>query len=272
MDRLSCLRRTGCVATLVFAALCIGPTWVHAEPVSSTVLVGLESDKPRVRIATIVAISKSGDENATRYLLGMLSDADATVRAAACEALMKRGDVTALPAIRALDGDKSGLVKKVAKKAVTELEKSAKNSGVVVPSGRLVLADVSEATDGSEKAAPGVVDRLREGVKSALAAESRVVFDVRDTKQKEGFGLKLRIRSIDESVQDGVSVVSVKCEMTLVKLPENALRLQSTATAGAGIEGALTDRYRAELQRDAVDACAPELAKDFVEYALTRAR
>jgi hypothetical protein len=135
-----------------------------------------------------------------------------------------------------------------------------------------VLADISDATDGSEKAAPGIVERLREGVKAALTTETRVPLDVRDTKQKDGFGLKLRIRSIDESVQDGVTIVSVKCEMTLVKLPENALRLQSTATAGAGIEGTLTDRDRAELQRDAVDACAPELAKDFIEYALTRVR
>jgi hypothetical protein len=243
-----------------------------AEPLSPTVLAGLDSDKPRIRIAAVVAIGKSDDENARRYLEGMLGDTDDTVRAAACESLMKRGDATALPALRALLDDKSSLVKKLAKKAVTALEKSAKKSGVVVPTGKLVVADLSDATDGSGKAADGIVERLRVGVKTALANEARVVVDVRDTQQKQGFGLKLRIRSIDETAQDGATIVSVKFEMTLVKLPENALRLQSTATAGAGIEGELNDRYRAELQRDAVDACAPELAKDFVDYALTRAR
>jgi hypothetical protein len=260
------------VVAIVFIACCSMAGSLFAEPVSPTVLAGLESEKPRVRIGAVVAIAKSDDENARRYLEGMLRDSDDTVRAAACEQLMKRGDPTALPAVRALVDDKSALVKKIANKAIAALEKAAKKSGVVVPPGKLVLADISDATDGSEKAAPGIVERLREGVKAALTTETRVPLDVRDTKQKDGFGLKLRIRSIDESVQDGVTIVSVKCEMTLVKLPENALRLQSTATAGAGIEGTLTDRDRAELQRDAVDACAPELAKDFIEYALTRVR
>lgn len=261
------------MAFVAFACVALGGGSARAEALSSTVLAGLEHEKPRLRIAAIVAVAKSDDENARRYLEGMLADKEPSVRAAACEALMKRGDPLAIPAIEALVDDKSPLVQKVRKKALAALAKASSTKAGPTASGRRVLADLSEASDGSGKAAPGIVDRLRANVATALAAESKLAVDVKNEKQKEGFGLKLRTKSIEEQVQGNAVVVLVKCEMTLVKLPENALRLQSVATAGAGLEGdTLTDRERADLQRDAVDACAPELAKDFVEYALTRAR
>lgn len=267
-------RHTPVGRALSVCALLIGlADGARAEALSSTVLAGLEADKPRLRIAAIVAVAKSDDENARRYVEGMLADKDASVRAAACEALMKRGDPAAIPAIEALVDDKSPLVQKVRKKALAALAKSTQAPAGAVSSGRRVLADLSDATDGSGKAAPGIVERLRANVAQALSTESKLAVDVKNEKQRDGFGLKLRVKSVEEQVQGAAIVVLVKCEMTLVKLPENALRLQSVATAGAGLEGdALTDRERADLQKDAVDACAPELAKDFVEYALTRAR
>jgi hypothetical protein len=60
--------------------------------------------------------------------------------------------------------------------------------------------------------------------------------------------------------------------MTLVELPGKILRLTSSATAAAGVDGEIPPSMEKELATDAINACAPSLAKDFIDYAQQRIR
>jgi hypothetical protein len=245
----------------------------RADPVPASALTALESDKPRVRVAAIVAVGKSDDPNARRYLEAMLTDQEAAVRAAAAAALEKRGDTDAIAALEPLSSDKSALVQKVAKRALAALrarEANAKAAASVVQIGP-VAVHVGDARDFSGRVTPAHLARFTAAMKSALANQAKLAVDAQ-AAPAAGYGLLLSIRSVVEAVEGATSFVQVKCELTLVKLPENALRLQSAATTGAGIEGVLDAKLKDELIGDAIDACAPELAKDFVEYAMNRTR
>ena len=60
--------------TLSFLLVLMLAAGAHAEGLSLKVLTGLESKRPRVRIAAVVAVQKSGDKKARRILEGMLGD------------------------------------------------------------------------------------------------------------------------------------------------------------------------------------------------------
>ena len=135
-----------------------------------------------------------------------------------------------------------------------------------------VHVDVPVAKDLSERANGEHLRLLRQKVIAALRSNTQIPIDVHMKGSPKGYGLWLRIRSIGERQEAGVSFVDVRCEMTLVALPSQALRLSSSATAGAGIEGTLTKSLTSELIVDGIKACAPALATDFIDYARARAR
>jgi len=251
---------------------------LFAEALPPTVLAGLESDRVRVRITAVVAVSKSDDPSARAILEGMLSDPVPAVRAAAVEGLGRVGDPRALKALRKLEGDKDSVVRDVVTRTIAALEAlpqpGADGGEAPRPTARAanlprVVVDASDAKDMSGLAPDGMVEKLRRNVVNALGSDPRLASEIQDGAQS-GYGLLLRIRKIEERKQDNLSVVEVKCELTLVQLPGKALRMQSAATAAAGIEGGLDDKLRQELISDAIDVCGPELAKDFVDYALPR--
>lgn len=271
---------------LLPAALAAAPVRADLPP---KVLVALEDKRVRVRITAVVAVSKSGDKRARRILEGMLGDPDDGVRAAAAEGLERLGDPAARPALEKLRKDKSPLVRKMVDRALAALAAPAPDAlaepsaaapdeaGVApapaaVPAGPRVTVEVTAVQDLSGALPEDVKRLLHDEVKAAIGKSPRIQATVVEKGATEGYALQLRVRSVKEAKQGEVSLLEVRCEMTLLALPQNALRLSSRATAGAGVEGSLHDALRAELLRDGVKACAPELAQDFVDYAATRAR
>jgi hypothetical protein len=249
-----------------------------AEGLSIKVLMGLESDSARVRVASVVAVQKSGDKKARRILEGMLGDKDKRVRAAAAEALGKLGDPQARAALEEASKDKEKIVRRAVDIALKALAAAAapddqlKAPAPARPTGPAVTVDIPVAEDLSGAGSGEHLRLLRQQVIAALRDNAKIPVDVHMGGAKKGYGLWLRIRSIGERKDGPATFVDVRCEMTLVALPSQALRLSSSATAGAGIEGALSPSLKGELIVDGIKACAPALAADFVDYAHSRAR
>jgi hypothetical protein len=219
---------------------------------------GLTSPKPKVRIVAIAAVGKSKDPEARRLLEPLLADEDGAVRAAVVDAIGNLADPSALKSLEKVRDDKDPTVQAVLARVVPALEAMRIN------------LDIGEVIDLTNNAYPGLVTRLQDKTEAALTSELGARASVKRGGVDKGYGLVLTIRYAKQ-VKDGPNtLLEVKCEMTLIELPGKILRLSSNATAAAGVAGALPKSMEAELARDAVDACAPSLAKDFADYARQR--
>ncbi len=228
----------------------------------------LSSNKPRVRITAIVAVAKAKPKGARALIEPLLQDKDPAVRAAAAEGLERLGDVAALAALRA-HTDPAPLVAGAVERAIIVLEAKEKQAAGRDPNALTV--SVPPPVDASGKVPPALLQRFGDGVRDGITAQKRLPVEVYDEVRKSGYGVRLSIRAVNEATQGPVHVLTVTCEMTLVQLPQNALRMQASATAGGGFEEALDDKMREELMRDGINECIPALTSDFVEYALARA-
>ncbi len=219
----------------------------------------LTSDSTKVRVIAIASIAKTKDPEARGLLEKMLGDKESSVRAAAVDGLALLKDPAALVALQALKNDPDAAVKAVVARAVAVLEALQVN------------VDIGDAEDLSKSGIDGLVALLQTNVERELRAQMPTL-SIRRGGVDKGYGLILKIRSINKSKQDGNGILEVKCDLTLVELPGKILRLSSSATAAAGLEGDIPKTMERELATDAINACAPSLAKDFVEYAQQRIR
>jgi hypothetical protein len=242
-----------------------------AAPVPSKLRAALKSSSSRVRIAAVVAVSKSGADDARPLVESMLEDSEDIVRAAAVEGLERLKDPAALPAVEKLLKDKSDLIRKVARRAwrLLKVEQKKKAKPTPAPTGGLVV-DVGDVRNSTGKSLNGAEARLREKITNALRADGRKAFDIRNGGVTKGYGLLLKLKGLVPFEQDNVRGVQIDCDMTVVELPGKSLRMNSSASTGAGTTGKLTPKREAALVLDAIDACAPELARDFVDYVLKR--
>ncbi len=253
------------IATLLWALAASA-----AKEVPPRVLEALGSDDVRVRVAAVVAVSKSGAPNARLILEAMLKkDESAPVRAAAIEGLARVGDPLSLPVVKAAQNDKAALVRKVARKAATTLEAKVARA-YKEPEGMAVPIDLSDVRDTSGSGLPGLDKALQKRLVEELLKDSRRDWQVSTAPLKKGYGLFAKVRSITPFSQGGVQGLEVTCDITVVKLPGKALRLSLTATAAAGVKGKLREAQRASIVDDGIEACAPALAKDFLDYAFQR--
>lgn len=219
----------------------------------------LTSDSTKVRVIAIASIAKTHDAEARGLLEKMLSDKESSVRAAAVDGLALLKDPGALVALQAVKNDPDDAVKAVVARAITTLEALQVN------------VDIGDAEDLSKSGIDGLVGLLQTNVEKELRSQLPAL-SIRRGGVEKGYGLILKIRSVNKTKQEGNGVLEVKCDLTLVELPGKILRLSSSATAGAGVEGDIPKAMEKELATDAINACAPSLAKDFVEYAQQRIR
>ncbi len=214
----------------------------------------LSSSSIKVRIIAIAGVAKSGEPETRGLLEPLLRDPEPTVRGAAVDGLASLQDPGALAVLLPLKSDPDQDVRAIVGRAIATLE------------ALIVNVDVGNVEDLSGGSIPELVPLLQSVVEGELR-KALVGYSIRRGGVTKGFGLLLKIRSIKKSVQDGNGIIEVKCDMTLVELPGNILRLSSSATAGAGVEGEIPKSMEKELAQDAVNACGPSLAKDFIEYA-----
>ena len=220
----------------------------------------------KATLKDVTAAAKIKGPKGTEALVVALGAESAAVRKAAVMALGDRGDSAADGPLTAIaSADKSAEVREEAKRARVKLRPRlpADTAKIVVEVPAVTLL----ATDVPAEAG----DALTKIVRTSITADPRRPFLVKETVEGEkGYGVLVAIRSVTTSKQGTVNVVEVKCELTLLALPNRSLRLSSSATAAAGIEGTLDAETRTELIHDAIGACGPALAEDFLDYATSR--
>lgn len=253
----------------LLCALIAGPA--HAKKVPAKVLSALSHSSVRVRIAAVVAVSKSGADNARQVLEKVVrTDKAAPVRAAALEGLERIGDPEALPTVQGALSDKSALVKKVARRAQAKLKAARSSRMAPTASGPAIPVDLSAVEDASGAGYPGLAALLQSEIQRNIEKNKRRDWRVSTSRLKKGYGLIARLKEVRPFSQDGVNGLESRCEMTVVKLPGKALRLSLRANAAAGVQGDLRDSSKPRIVKDGVRACAAALAGDFVEYAFSR--
>ncbi|OGQ18664.1 MAG: hypothetical protein A2138_18060 [Deltaproteobacteria bacterium RBG_16_71_12] len=247
-----------CAVALIGAL--IGAPATRAE-LPKKLLDGLASSSAKVRIVAVSNVARSKDPQARTLIEPLLADEDPAVRAAAIEGLGRVADPAALAALKRVAADQDETVQAVLKRVVPALE-------------ALVIAIyVGEAKDLSGGAFPGLADKLRKDIKSALVAKLGPGFVLIDDPTKKSYGATpINIRSITRSKDGRTSFLEVKCELTLVEMPGNMLRAALSSSAAVGVEGEISKRLEPELANDAVTACAPEVASDFVAYVKEHSR
>ena len=219
---------------------------------------GLSAASVKVRLIAIAAVARTKDAEAPALLRPLLADEAPLVRAAAIDGLGALKDVSAYALIAGFNADTDPAVRKAVTKALKILDSVA------------IRIDIGDVADLSGRNFPGATARLQDRFETALKQLIKKDVIVARGGVDKGYGALLKIRSVTTSVSDGNGVLEVKCDMTLVELPGKILRLTSTAAAAAGVEGKLPAAMEAELANDAIDACAPSLAKDFADYAEQR--
>lgn len=249
------------VRAFVFGFCLISCSHVQAQPAPIT--AALKSDKPRVKIAAMIALSKSRKKYARPLIVKMLKDRDPSVRAAAAESLGILGDIKALSALRA-HNDVAPFVATHVERATVILEAKEKRQAGKNPNAKTVV--VMPVKDFSKKVPKNLLDKLHNGFIAGLRRERAIPFDVYKTQRKSGFGAILSIGSVDEMRQGALNILTVTCDMTVVKLPQNALQMQASATAGGGFKSALNTSQKRELMNDGITECIPSLLGDFVDF------
>ncbi len=240
------------------ALLCAG---VARAELPQKLVDGLGASSSKVRIVAVSNVARSKDAAARSLIEPLLADGDPAVRAAVVEGLGRIGDPAALTALKAVLGDQDATVQAVLKRVVPALE------------ALVVNIYIGEAKDLSGGAVPGLAEKLRRDVKSAITAKLGPGFMVVDDPSKKSYGAApLNIRAVSRSKDGKTSFLEVRCELTLVEMPGNLLRAALGSSAAVGVEGEISKKLEVELANDAVNACAPELAADFVAYVRERAR
>jgi hypothetical protein len=216
---------------------------------------GLSSSSIKVRLIAVSAVAKTKDPEAAALLRPLLADEAPLVRVAAIDGLTALKDVSSSSAIAALASDADPAVRKA-------VEKSTRVFEVLV-----VRVDISDVQDLSGRNYANITNRLQQTFERELnkLLKGGLVVE-RAGSLAKGHGAILKVRSITNSVNAGNGVLEVKCDMTLVEMPGKILRLTSSAAAAAGVEGPMAKSIEPELANDAIDACAPSLAKDFADY------
>lgn len=244
------------VAFLV-ALLFSGSAW--AAPVSAKLKKSLTDKSVKVRIAAVVAVGKAKAPESRELLERMLYDSEPAVRAAAIEALGDLGDPASLPALASFAADPTPMVGDIAKRTVTLLEARRE---------RVDLSDVGDQSGVSYGA--GLATKLQEVVGETLKKDGGASYLVENGGVQKGWLLGLKIRGVKQVQQGAATLVEVKCDMTVAELPGKILRLASSATTAAGIEGKVSPRMEEELAKDAIGACGPALVKDYLDYMKKR--
>jgi hypothetical protein len=226
--------------------------------VSDKLRAGLHASSPKVRIVAIAGVAKTKDEEARALLEGALDDTVPDVRVAALDALGVLGDPASLPVVQLLQKDAEARVAAAAVRCTTLLQ------------ARITLVDLGEVQDLSGKNVPGLRELLAVEVEKALRGKLPVGFVLRQGHVDRGYGLLIKLRSITQTRSGSERDLEVKCDLTVVELPSQALRFSSNANAAVGVESDITPRLEPKMAKDAVLACAPALAQDFIEYAKRR--
>jgi hypothetical protein len=217
---------------------------------------GLRSASVKVRVLSVTAIARTKDKDAAVVVRPLLADPEPAVRAAAVDALVTLKDAASVATISQLKADPDDAVRAVAARAIDKLVVAIVKVDVRDLSGQVAAAQLSQLAaafgDELQKTAEGVV------VDQALTGR--------------GFGALLRVRSLKKTRDGASESITASCELTLVELPANALRLSVTADATAGLDGTIPKSMMTELVGDAMAACAPPLAQDAKAYLLRRAK
>lgn len=248
-------RRALAFALAVFFAL--QASVAHAA-IPARIKDGLASSSMKVRLIAIAAVAKTKDPDAAALLRPLIVDEAPLVRAAVVDGLAALRDVGSYTQIVALQEDKDPAVRASVKKALKVLD------------GAAIRVDIGDVADLSGRNFPGATKRLQDKFEAALGQLLRKDVLIARGGVDKGYGALLKIRAVTTGVTDGNGMLEVKCDMTLVELPGKILRLTSTAAAAAGVEGKLPVAMEPELANDAIDACAPSLAKDFADYVEQR--
>ena len=132
---------------------------------------------------------------------------------------------------------------------------------------------VGKGVDKSGGGIAGLGDQLAAKTRQAIDKKMGPLAFIHDDASKQSYGAApLIVRSIGQHQDGGNTFLDVKCELTLVEMPKNILRAALSTTASVGIAGPIPPKMQNELAHDAVDACAPDLADDFVAYVREHAR
>jgi hypothetical protein len=242
------------VACCFLAAVLLYSAGARAE-IGAKLKAGLTASSPKVRIVAVAEVSKSKDPAARSLIEPLLQDGDEAVRASAVEGLGRIGDPAAIPALEKLasDGD---TVQQVLKRVLPALE------ALRIP------IYLGKSDDKSGAAIDGLADRLLQKTRAAIEQKLGPVAAIGTDASKKSFGASpLIVRSISQRKDGPNTFLDVKCELTLVEMPQQILRAALSTTASVGVPGAISPKMQSELARDAIDACAPDLADDFVSYA-----
>jgi hypothetical protein len=256
------LRRRGACArlrALLVAAVALAAGDVDAA-VPQRLKDALRSPSAKVRIIAIGGIARTGDPEARGLLAGMLVDAEPTVRAATVDGLVALKDAASLPLLAGVMNDPDPAVRAVAQRAQKALQ------------ALVVLVDTSDVEDLSDKSVPGLLPLLHDGFEKAFREQAPSGVVAQRGGVEKGYAVIVKLRALRRGVQDGNGYLEAKCDVTVVEMPGKILRLASSATAAAGVEGALPKGMEHELASDAINACAPALAKDVVEFLAKRAK
>jgi hypothetical protein len=247
------------VVVAALLAISMGSAPAHAE-IPQKVRDALTASSPKVRIVAASQLAKVKDPEVRGLLEKMLRDDDAAVRASVVEALGRVGDPASVPALEALQADDSKTVQAVLARVLP-----------VLVAARVVIF-IGKGEDYSG-AATKYGDLLRTKTMNAIKEKLGPAYLVQEDATKKAFGASpIAIRSVTQRADGPNTFVDVKCELTLVEMPQNNLRAALSTTASVGVGGKVTAKLEAELTRDAIDACAPELASDFASYVRERSR
>jgi hypothetical protein len=245
---------------LALVAVSFGSGASRAE-VSKKLRDALASDSSKVRIVAVMSVAKTKDRDARALIEPLLKDPDAAVRASAVDALGLLADPAAVPALEQIEKDPDPTVAVVI--------------GRVLPVLRAMRINIyiGDAKDVSGAGIPGMAEELRAKVKAAIAQKLGPAYVLIDDASEKSYGANpIVVRSMVKTKDGPNSFLELKCEVTLVEMPQNILRAALSSTAAVGVAGEIPKRLEPELARDALAACAPELAGDFAAYVKERAR
>ncbi|AUX24321.1 hypothetical protein SOCEGT47_048580 [Sorangium cellulosum] len=209
----------------------------------------------RVRVAAVLALSKSKSAGARPALERALRDPHPAVRAAAAAALKVQGNAAAVPALRAaLAAESSAGVKRQIQGAIDRLSKRSSKARFLVRLGKF------ENRSGVRDATLGSLLRRHTRDRVAQLSDIEIVADGLDVAA-EGKSRRLPAFTIDGSVTqlsrrhgaDGVGYAA-RVEYVIREMPSQTLKgsISGSAQALAEARRARGRQALAQLQSDAV--------------------
>lgn len=270
------------------AAIAVAAT--AAADARTDYLVRALRTSPMFRVRTQAAISLGGVQNepqVTRALTDALRDDHPAVRAAACAALERQGDPSALDSLRRVSSDRETAVRRACASAVTSLERVARtqpqrerlpsngggsssggsNDRYYVAVGRPAtkVRNVDAATLASAQQVIRSTTASISGVRLAPESESnRAAQQVIQDASLTGYYLDASIVSVEQTAQGLRAAVSVVVQSYPDRNIRSMLNGAATVPGGSGataqrqaIEGALRGALRNLPQALAASAGPP---------------